>query len=83
VVGDTVYNLSGYAADHPGGASNIAALCGKDATASFSSQHGFGGVPANVLAAMAIGTIEPGSSLPPTNVVYGDNESDDDDREDD
>lgn len=83
VVGDNVYNLSGYAADHPGGASNIAALCGKDATASFSSQHGFGGVPANVLAAMAIGTIEPGSGLPPTNVVYGDNESDDDDREDD
>jgi cytochrome b involved in lipid metabolism len=83
VVGDTVYNLSGYAADHPGGASDITALCGMDATAAFSSQHGFGGVPANVLAAMAIGKIEPGASLPPTTVVYGDDESDDDERDED
>jgi cytochrome b involved in lipid metabolism len=77
VIEKTVYDLSGYGQEHPGGAANIAALCGKDATSAFAGQHGFAGTPANVLAAMAIGTLEGQSSLPSTKVVYGE-EGDDD-----
>ena len=79
VIEKTVYDLSGYGQAHPGGAANITALCGKDATAAFAGQHGFAGTPANVLAAMAIGTLEGQSTLPSTNVVYGDDEEGDDD----
>lgn len=79
VVNETVYNLSGYANEHPGGASQIQALCGKDATSAFSNEHGFGGVPANVLAAMAIGTIDATVSLPPTEIVYGEADEEEED----
>ena len=79
VIEKTVYDLSSYGKDHPGGASNITALCGKDATSAFAGQHGFAGTPANVLAAMAIGSLEGQSSLPSTNVVYGEDEEGDDD----
>ena len=79
VIEKTVYDLSGYGQAHPGGATNITALCGKDATSAFGGQHGFAGTPANVLGAMAIGTLEGQSTLPSTNVVYGDDEEGDDD----
>ena len=79
-VDGVVYDLSGYGAEHPGGASQIQALCGTDATAAFSSEHGFVGTPANVLAAMKIGELEVGATLPPADIVYG--EGDDDEDED-
>lgn len=78
VIEKTVYDLSSYAKEHPGGAANITALCGKDATSAFAGQHGFAGTPANVLAAMAIGTLEGPATLPSTDVVYGEEEGDDD-----
>lgn len=78
-----VYDLSGYAAEHPGGASQIQALCGTDATSAFSSQHGFVGAPANTLAAMKIGTLEAGASLPMADVVYGEGEDEQDDHDQD
>lgn len=74
VVEKTVYDLSGYSNSHPGGAGNIAALCGKDATSAFSAQHGFTGRPADTLAAMAIGTYDGIGKLPATNVTYGDDD---------
>ncbi len=76
-----VYDLSDYGASHPGGKENIAALCGTDATATFSAEHGFTGKPANVLAGMAIGSLEAGAQLPAADVVYG--ESDDEKNEED
>ena len=79
-VDGVVYDLSGYGSEHPGGASQIQALCGTDATAAFSSEHGFVGTPANVLAALRIGEIEAGATLPPADIVYG--EGDDEDGED-
>ena len=78
VIEKTVYDLSSYAKEHPGGASYITALCGKDATSAFAGQHGFAGTPANVLAAMAIGSLEGPATLPSTDVVYGEEEGDDD-----
>jgi cytochrome b involved in lipid metabolism len=78
-VNGSVYDLSGYAAEHPGGASQIQALCGTDATAAFSGEHGFSGTPANVLAAMKIGELETGATLPSADVVYGEDEDDEDD----
>ncbi|MFY8027074.1 MAG: cytochrome b5 domain-containing protein [Aquiluna sp.] len=77
VIETTVYDLSSYAQDHPGGAANITALCGNDATSAFTGQHGFTGVPAKVLSAMAIGTLEGTSTLPSTDVVYGEGRDDD------
>ena len=78
-----VYDLSGYGAEHPGGASQIQALCGTDATAAFSAEHGFVGTPANVLAAMKIGDLEPGANPPPANINYGEDEDEGDDDDDD
>lgn len=72
LIENKVYDLSGFASKHPGGANNIAALCGKDATSAFANQHGFSGTPANVLASMAIGELTGNSTLSPTDVVYGD-----------
>ncbi|MGA1113700.1 MAG: cytochrome b5 domain-containing protein, partial [Aquiluna sp.] len=82
-VDGVVYDLSGYGSEHPGGASQIQALCGTDATAAFSSEHGFVGTPANVLAAMKIGEIEAGATLPPADIVYGEGDDEDDEDHDD
>lgn len=78
-----VYDLSGYGAEHPGGASQIQALCGTDATAAFSAEHGFVGTPANVLAAMKIGDLEPGANLPQADITYGEDEDEGEDYDDD
>ncbi|MGA1023487.1 MAG: cytochrome b5 domain-containing protein, partial [Aquiluna sp.] len=82
-VDGVVYDRSGYGSEHPGGASQIQALCGTDATAAFSSEHGFVGTPANVLAAMKIGEIEAGATLPPADIVYGEGDDEDDEDHDD
>ena len=78
-----VYDLSGYGAEHPGGASQIQALCGTDATAAFSAEHGFVGTPANVLAVMKIGELEPGANLPQADITYGEEEDEGEDDDDD
>jgi len=70
----TVYDLSAYSKEHPGGAGNIAALCGKDASSAFANQHGLARTPASVLATMAIGQLEGPATLPSTNIVYGDDD---------
>ena len=81
LIDTTVYDLSSYANEHPGGAGNITALCGVDATSAFAGQHGFTGVPANVLAPMAIGSLDGASTLPSTKVTYGEGEDEEGDED--
>lgn len=57
VVSGSVYNLTAWIAQHPGGASAIIGMCGKDGTASFMSQHAGQNNPVNRLAAFKIGTL--------------------------
>ena len=58
VVDGTVYDASGYAAAHPGGASRIADICGTDATQAFRNQHGNQGSPNRTLAGFELGPLK-------------------------
>lgn len=40
IVGSGVYNLTSFVRKHPGGASRIIMICGKNGTSAFNSQHG-------------------------------------------
>ena len=57
VVKGIVYDLTGYANSHPGGAINIANICGTDASNAFNNQHGGQSKPNNVLAGFEFGAI--------------------------
>ena len=57
VVDGMVYDLTGYATSHPGGAINIENLCGTDATSGFKNQHGGESKPNSVLAGFEIGAL--------------------------
>jgi cytochrome b involved in lipid metabolism len=57
VVSGIVYDLTGYANSHPGGAINIANICGTDATNAFNNQHGGQSKPNNVLVGFEVGVI--------------------------
>ncbi len=39
IIGDNVYDLTGWISSHPGGSSRILGLCGKDGTGQFQGQH--------------------------------------------
>jgi cytochrome b involved in lipid metabolism len=54
-VDQTVYDLTPYIQQHPGGAGALANLCGIDATSAYKSQHGGEQRPASELASLAIG----------------------------
>lgn len=54
VVDGMVYDASGYAAAHPGGAARIVDICGTDATEAFRNQHGQQGSPNRTLAGLEI-----------------------------
>jgi cytochrome b involved in lipid metabolism len=56
-----VYNLTSYVQSHPGGASVIANICGKDGSGAFSNQHGTASKPNNTLDGFLLGTV--GSSI--------------------
>jgi predicted heme/steroid binding protein len=58
VVDGMVYDASGYAAEHPGGASRIANICGTDATEAFRNQHGNQGSPNRTLAGFELGPLK-------------------------
>lgn len=64
-IGGTVYNLTGWEDQHPGGQSTITSLCGTDGTAAFKSQHGSQKKPAAALAGYAIGALAKGRSTAP------------------
>ena len=42
IINNKVYDVSGYASQHPGGAQNIANYCGKEATEAFDTKGGRG-----------------------------------------
>ena len=82
VIKGEVYDLTSYVKDHPGGASLIKAICGKDGSTSFASQHAGAATPKNILAAFALGPLVAGSTLPEA-TVRGDEEGDDEEGDDD
>jgi cytochrome b involved in lipid metabolism len=82
VVSGKVYDLTSYVNGHPGGASVIKAICGKDGSASFSGQHASASKPNNVLAAFLLGPLVSGGSLP-TATVQGDDEEGEEEGDDD
>ncbi|MCL9972240.1 MAG: cytochrome b5 domain-containing protein [Candidatus Pacebacteria bacterium] len=57
VVNGNVYDLTKWIPLHPGGASKIKAMCGKDATASFTGKHGGQEAPEKTLASYKIGVL--------------------------
>jgi cytochrome b involved in lipid metabolism len=81
VINGQVYDLTSYVNGHPGGASLIKAICGKDGTSSFAGQHGSASKPNNVLAAFLLGPLVAGRSLPTATVQgeYGEGEEEGDD----
>lgn len=57
VVDGTVYNLTSWEGQHPGGKQVIVGMCGADGTAAFKGQHGTQKRAVSALAQFAIGTI--------------------------
>jgi len=57
IVNSNVYNLTSYVQSHPGGASVIANICGKDGTKAFLNQHNTQGKPNNVLSGFLLGPV--------------------------
>lgn len=64
VIKGQVYNLTPYVNSHPGGASLIKAICGKDGSDAFAGQHGSASRPNNVLSGFLLGPLVSGGSLP-------------------
>lgn len=54
----TVYDLTEWIDQHPGGAARIERLCGTDATEAFDGQHGGQDGPEDQLSEFEIGTLE-------------------------
>ncbi|MBK9740162.1 MAG: cytochrome b5 domain-containing protein [Actinobacteria bacterium] len=57
VVGKNVYNLTTWIPKHPGGKTVVTAMCGKNGTATFNSQHKGSGSAARALAPYKIGAV--------------------------
>lgn len=84
VVSGNVYDLTGYANSHPGGASAISSLCGKDATQAFQGQHSGQQRPESTLAAFLLGPLDGATaSLPGATAVGGEEGEYDEGREGD
>lgn len=58
VVNGSVYNVTSWISKHPGGSSAIVGMCGVDASAAFSGQHGGQSRPASELASFKIGVLK-------------------------
>ena len=58
VVNGNVYDLTRWINRHPGGASRILGMCGKDATSAFEAQHGGQGRPERELKSFRIGSLD-------------------------
>jgi len=57
IVNGNVYNLTTYVKSHPGGASVIANICGKDGSKAFVNQHNTQGKPNKVLSSFLLGPV--------------------------
>ncbi len=88
IVNANVYNLTSYVQNHPGGASVIANICGKDGSQAFVNQHNTQGKPNNVLSSFLLGpvgasiTAEVGQKVIEPPVVGQGSESDEESDED-
>lgn len=58
VMDDTVYDLTEWIDQHPGGAERIEQLCGTDATEAFEDQHGGSEGPEGQLSEFEIGSLD-------------------------
>ena len=56
-INGTVYDLTDWISQHPGGSSRILSLCGTDGTSSFNSMHGGQSNPESRLASFALGPL--------------------------
>lgn len=56
-IGGTVYDVTSWILNHPGGPEAILSLCGKDGSQAFSNQHGGQRRPASELATFKIGVL--------------------------
>lgn len=56
-IGGTVYDLTSWISQHPGGKSAILRLCGKDGTQAFNEEHGGQSRPERELASFKIGAL--------------------------
>jgi Cytochrome b5-like Heme/Steroid binding domain len=59
IINSAVYDLTSFISKHPGGASKILAICGKDGTASFMDQHGGERKPESILVGLKVGDLAP------------------------
>lgn len=57
IIGRGVYDLTSWVNRHPGGASRIVAICGRDGTQAFRAQHAGESRPASELASFRIGRL--------------------------
>jgi cytochrome b involved in lipid metabolism len=57
LVFDKVYNITTYIRNHPGGASSISKICGKDGTSIFDNKHGGSSSQALILSTYKIGVL--------------------------
>ncbi|MFA6601980.1 MAG: cytochrome b5-like heme/steroid binding domain-containing protein [Candidatus Paceibacterota bacterium] len=58
-VNGSVYDLTSWVADHPGGREAILYICGKDGSVAFNGKHGGQDKPAAALASFKIGSLKP------------------------
>ena len=56
-VNGSVFDLTKWIAEHPGGEGAILSICGQDGSAAFNSQHGGQGKPERVLESFRIGAL--------------------------
>jgi cytochrome b involved in lipid metabolism len=88
IVNANVYNLTSYVKNHPGGASVIENICGKDGSKAFVNQHNTQGKPNNVLSSFLLGPVgasisaEVGQKVIEPPVAGQGNESDEESDED-
>ena len=57
VINGSVYDLTKWIAQHPGGEGAILSICGQDGSDAFNNQHGGQGRPEQVLATFRIGAL--------------------------
>ncbi len=56
-VNGSVYDLTSWIPNHPGGSQSILSMCGIDGSASYNNQHGGGSKPARILAGFKLGAL--------------------------
>lgn len=57
-INGSVYDLTAWIAQHPGGEGAILSICGQDGSAAFNNQHGGSGSPARILQSYLIGVLQ-------------------------